>query len=126
MAFIRQLLTGILLFSLVAQSFSKMIVVVDFYVDQDYIARNLCVNRYNTAIRCGGQCELKKRLKQEDHKDSENPERRSDNKYEVISSRSFYLTDAAYYRPYIAGMYPPAPEGSPVDRPADHFHPPSC
>ncbi len=47
-----------LILALMLQSFSKMVVVADFYANQDYIVKNLCINRYQRAISCGGTCQL--------------------------------------------------------------------
>ncbi|MHA4807232.1 hypothetical protein ACX0G9_03970 [Flavitalea flava] len=126
MTFIRHSITGLLLLSLVAQSFSKAVIIADFYANQDYIARYLCVNRNNTAIDCEGKCQLKKRFKQEDSKDNENPERRSENKNEVISSKTFYPTGLIACMSFLSTNYPPVKVFRPVDRPTSHFHPPGC
>lgn len=126
MAFIRQVLAAILLLALICQSFSKMIIVVDFYANQDLIARTLCINRLNTAIHCCGKCQLNKRMKQEEHRESESPERRSDHGYEVMSSRSYYLTHIVCIRWFVSLPYSPGFEGMPIDMPPTHFHPPSC
>lgn len=126
MVIIRHIIIGLLLLSLVAQSFSKAVMVADFYANQDYIARYLCVNRNNTAIKCEGICQLKKRFKQEENKDKENPEGKSENKNEVISSKSFYPTGLIASRSFLATTYPPAKVFKPVDRPSSHFHPPGC
>ena len=34
-----------------------------FYIQQDYIAQNLCINRFDAIPVCKGQCYLKKQLK---------------------------------------------------------------
>lgn len=42
-------------------------------------------------MHCNGRCQMMKKLKQEDKKDQQNPDRKSDNKDEVVvSSKSFF------------------------------------
>jgi len=118
-------LTFLLLLALVLQSLGKVVVIAGFYADQDYIVRNLCENRNKPIIHCGGKCQLNKRLKQQD-KDSESPDHKPENKNEVISSRSFYLTGIDPSGPLITRAYSSGNAGRPVDRAIAHFHPPDC
>ena len=46
----------------VAQTFSKWCVIAEFRVNKDYIAKNLCVNRFKPSCCCKGKCYLNKRL----------------------------------------------------------------
>ncbi len=122
---LRRLVTLCLLLALLLQTFSKLVVIADFCVNRDAIARDLCINRKNsTAISCYGTCQLSKRLKQE-NKDS-SPERKPDNSNETISSRSFYLTGFNPYRSLTVRRYPASPSAHPIDQPSAHFHPPGC
>lgn len=41
-------------------------------------------------LHCDGKCVLAKKLKQEENKDQQNPERKMENKNEVLSSKSFF------------------------------------
>lgn len=56
-------ITTILLASLVfLQPFSKIWIVVDFRLNQDYIAQNLCVKKEIKDNDCRGRCQLCERL----------------------------------------------------------------
>ena len=46
----------------VAQTFSKWCVIAEFRLNREYIAKNLCVNRFRTCPCCKGKCYLNKRL----------------------------------------------------------------
>ena len=122
---IRRLATWCVLLALLLSIFSKAIIVADFYMNRDYIAKNLCLNRKNTAISCAGKCQLSRRLKQ-DNKDNDSPERRPDNRNETISAHSFYLTGLHPYQCPFIRRYPAYSPASPIDRPSTHFHPPGC
>lgn len=57
------LFLGVLLF----QSSSKLWIFAAFYINQDYIAQNLCENRANPESHCKGGCQLKKQLEKENN-----------------------------------------------------------
>ena len=117
----------ILILLLMGQTFSKWFVVISFNLNRDYIAKNLCENRYRPVLNCKGNCVLMKKMKQEEKQEQNAP---APVKIEiasiVLSSRSFFATaetpvfiSTARYT--IAGN-----SGKPVDRAAAIFHPPSA
>ena len=75
----------ILMLAFFAMTFSRTIIITSFWAKQDYIAKILCENRSKPVMKCGGTCYLSKKLKKEDHRDQENPERKAENKFEYIS-----------------------------------------
>lgn len=48
------------------QSFSKVVILTEFKINQNYIARNLCVNRNKPELHCNGKCHLRKQLAKDD------------------------------------------------------------
>ncbi len=120
----QQMMVVFLLFSLMLQCFSKMIVVADFYANRDYIARNLCINRLQTAVHCGGRCQLDKRILAE-NKNNGDTEHKSDSRFEVLSSKSFYLTSFFLFESRVRRFYPVVAADGTVDQPAVIFHPPA-
>jgi hypothetical protein len=119
-----QLVVTVVLFAMMLQCFSKMIVVADFYANRDYIARNLCINRFNTAVHCEGRCQLDKRILQEE-KSSGDKEVRQEKFNEVLSSRSYFATAEAPVVAVFDRVYAVAPVSHPIDRPLSIFHPPA-
>jgi hypothetical protein len=69
---------------LLVQSFNKLFIVLDFRLNRSYIAQNLCENRSRPQMHCNGKCHMMKVMKQEQKKDQDNPERRAENKFELI------------------------------------------
>ncbi len=69
---------------------------------------------------------MMKKLKQEENKDKQNPERKSDNKEEVLSSKSFYATLHFNFSIEIKTQYPSTIAGKAVDMPGAFFHPPGA
>ena len=61
-----KLITTILLMTLLlVQTFSKCIVILDFELNQKYISKNLCENRFRPQLHCNGNCVLMKKLRAE-------------------------------------------------------------
>jgi hypothetical protein len=69
---------------MIVQSFNKLFIVVDYQLNKEFIAKNLCVNRNRPAMHCNGKCHMMKLMKQDEKKDQENPERKLENKFELI------------------------------------------
>ena len=105
-------------------TFNRSIITLDFYANQKYIAGNLCVNRTTPSMHCDGKCQLQKKLKQEDNKDKQNPERRDQNSNLVISSKTFFAQLTLPLHTLIKKKYFNKETGTSVDQPFQFFHPP--
>ena len=107
-----------------AQTFSKDFVIVDYYTNTARYAKN-CENKAKPKMHCNGKCQMMKKLQQEEKKDQENQERKSENKNEItlysdsnpssILSEIFVVTKLNYL---------PFSTNKSVDRSFDFFHPP--
>jgi len=60
------LLVPILMFLVATQAFSKWVLLLEFTWNRDYISKNLCENRVRPMMKCGGKCQLMKRMAQEE------------------------------------------------------------
>ncbi|OQP52796.1 hypothetical protein A4H97_24150 [Niastella yeongjuensis] len=69
---------------LLVQSFNKLFIVLDLQLNSSFIAKNLCENRDKPQMHCNGKCHRIKVMKQEQKKDQDNPERKAENKFELI------------------------------------------
>lgn len=47
----------------VFQNAGSLWIIGDFYINQDYIAKNLCINRFDAIPMCNGKCYLENKLK---------------------------------------------------------------
>jgi hypothetical protein len=122
---LRQLTALFMLLAFAASTFSKAVIVVDFYANQDYIAKNLCENRGNPMLHCCGRCKLHKRLAREADQDKDNPERKAENKQEVLFPVDIAQLTSSPVRVCIVRPYGLIPVATPVDRSPDIFHPPA-
>jgi hypothetical protein len=58
----------VIMISLLMQTFSKGVVLLEFRLNRDFIAKNLCENRNRPTLKCGGRCQLMRQWKAEDDK----------------------------------------------------------
>jgi hypothetical protein len=86
----KQLTAFILLFALVLQTLNKAVIYIDYYANTAAYAKN-CENKARPCMHCNGKCQMMKKMKQEEKKDNQDPERRGDQN-EVLSSRSFFCS----------------------------------
>lgn len=63
----------IMMLSVAATTFNKVIVLLDFRLNKNYIAASLCVNRDKPRSCCHGKCFLKKQLQKEDDQGKNGP-----------------------------------------------------
>ena len=82
---LKYLVVILLLTGLLAQTFNRFLIVADYQLNKDYISKYLCENKYKPQLQCKGKCQMMKKLQAEEQKDQQNPERRSENKFEVIA-----------------------------------------
>lgn len=120
----KQITAILLLLCFMAQTFSRAAIVGSYYVNTAGYAKN-CINKAKPKLHCNGRCQMMKKLKQEEKKDAQNPERRSNGRDEVLSSKSHFasvhsikiITRVQYFdhHPSFA-----------IDRAHDVFHPPGA
>jgi len=54
--------TIVLILLMAIQTFSKWCVILEYQVNKDFIARNLCINRAKPSCCCQGKCYLTKKM----------------------------------------------------------------
>lgn len=59
------IVVSILILLIATQAFSKWIILLEYQVNKENIALNLCEKRAQSGSTCKGKCQLKKALKQE-------------------------------------------------------------
>lgn len=120
----KQLPLLVLLAAFAVQTFNGAAVVVSYYTNTSSYAAN-CENKAKPMLHCNGRCQMLKKLKQAENKDKQSPERKSERKFDVLSSKSFFgdLCQAflpqkkSYALIHIAGL---------SDFSGGFFHPPSA
>ena len=64
----KQLMVGILVLAVSLQALDRGLLWSGFYLNQRYIAENLCENRDQPMLHCEGHCQLRKVLDKLNHK----------------------------------------------------------
>jgi len=77
-SFIAILLVSLIIF----QSAGKLIIIVNYSFNKEYISKNLCENKAKPKMHCNGKCHLRKQLQKEDKKEN-SPVNSSKEKFEV-------------------------------------------
>jgi len=53
-----------LIFAVLIANFSMALAYISFNLNQQYIAQNLCINRFKPGLHCNGHCYFMRKLKQ--------------------------------------------------------------
>lgn len=121
----RFVITPILILLIMSQTFSHWFVVMSFKMSQDFIAKNLCENRYRPQLNCNGNCVLMKKLKQQEQQEQNSPVNlKIELATVVISSRSFFTISLDNFSNDITPTYFIGPDGKEIRMPRSFFHPP--
>lgn len=71
--------------------------VLDYLINYDYIANELCINRNKPVLACNGKCYLEKKVEANNQLLSNRPDKPIPPKIEQISFPVFLITEAAPY-----------------------------
>jgi hypothetical protein len=107
-----------------AQTFDKAVMMLDYYANRAVFAKN-CENKAIPNLHCNGKCQMMKKIKEEQKRDQQNPERKAEHKDQVSSSKSFFATlqiNGPDCLKCLDSIYFPA---LPIDRSFSIFHPPA-
>lgn len=120
----KRITAAFLLFSTVLQVFGQGLLIVQFYTHRNYVAQNLCINRNKPQLKCGGLCQLSKKLKEDSKKEQSNPGRHYDGKLEfssfLLNNHEYHYTPGQLENEFlvITASLPTRPSSS-------FFHPPT-
>ena len=114
----------LLLFSSLAVNLSGLFVFAGFEMNEDYIAKELCVNKNKPELQCNGKCYLMNKLKQ-----AQDKEQKQEHQFQKVQLQ---MQEAIVALPFIFKQYPiaainfsiPLNTGIPVARVNAIFHPP--
>jgi hypothetical protein len=61
---------SILILLMMVQTFTAWLIIAEYAINKDYIAKNLCINKEKPNLHCNGKCRLMKKLSEEENKNS--------------------------------------------------------
>ena len=106
------------------QSFSKVLIVIDYQANKAYIMEFLCINRDKPQRGCEGKCQLTKKLKQQEQAEKQSREKTPGQEIplQLFCQALFALPAWSFTAaPPSFALYPP---GHPVRACQAIFHPP--
>jgi hypothetical protein len=118
--------TAILIFLLMTQTFGKWFVEISFNLNKNYIAKNLCENRYRPKMHCNGNCVLMKKIAHAEKQGEDTPSPvKTQTINIVLSSKSFFATIDSFSVIALTLYNEVVNSGKPSDRSMPVFHPPA-
>lgn len=82
-------ITILLLSAFFMQTFSRVFLVADYITNTKVYIEN-CINKKKVQLQCNGKCQLGKKVEKEEKESQNNPVKKIENKFEVLSSKSFF------------------------------------
>ncbi len=122
---IKQLLSAFVLLAFSCQLFNRTFIVTSYYANTAAYLKN-CENKAKPMLHCNGKCQMMKKLKAEEKKDQQNPERRSENKNEVVLSTKSFYPSIRNISSQSSQLYTAYNDSRSVKMPRSVFHPPSA
>lgn len=120
---VKKLLTSLLLFTFLAQTFSQGWYYMGYVIEKKaYMQR--CINKYRPQLHCDGKCQLMKKIKEQEEKEQQQAPELKIAKTQVFSSSSSFPCFIPKPVSTKRSFYEIIKSGAPVDRPAALFHPP--
>jgi hypothetical protein len=120
----KQITAIILLLAFSVQTFSSPFTMLDYFVNTAAYAKN-CVNKAKPKMHCNGQCQMMKKMQQEEKKDQQNSGRKTEVKVQVLSSKSFFCS-VKIFSGSIQNIYPRQNINCTYDSAFPVFHPPQA
>jgi len=93
----KQIICFFLIFSFVSSQSSKLLIFVNFKINQDLITALFCINKEKPKLKCNGKCHLVKQLKTQEDKKEEAPNNTS-SKNEVLFCQNNTILNSIDFR----------------------------
>jgi hypothetical protein len=119
------ILVPILIALLFTQTFSKWVIMIEYNLNRDFIASNLCVNKARPKLHCNGKCQMMKKLAEEEKQNSSNHNSAKISIQDLFFSNDITQPELPSLKstPLSFNEEPPIPNySSPI---ASIFHPPA-
>lgn len=114
----------VLLVAFTAQTFQQAGSVLAFTIAPETYAKN-CENKTRPQLKCGGKCQLMKKLQEEESNNRQHPQHKLENNQQVLYSVEQFAVLPSLTIEVNADDYPAHPPVYPVDRSYPVFHPPA-
>jgi len=82
--------------ALMLPNLTKIGILIDFKINQDFISKVLCINREKPMIMCNGKCYLSEQLKKAEEQEEKQPPTNTKERLEVI----YYYAKSSFDFPF--------------------------
>ncbi|MEI7964211.1 MAG: hypothetical protein WCH29_03520 [Chitinophagaceae bacterium] len=120
----RPVTASIFIMAFVIQMFSGQFIAINYSINTALFAKN-CENKARPKMHCNGKCQMMKKMKDQEKREQQNSERKSESKDEVLSSKSYFGT-IHIQSVLVRNQYAYEMPDPPVDRSFAFFHPPQA
>lgn len=117
-----RLIAILLIICSVSMNLSGIFVFAGFEMNQDYIAKELCINKNKPQLHCNGKCYLMKKLKQAE--DKEQKQERQLLKIQLQEPLGSMRFEFKQYPYAVTAVHIPYTTGKPLSNVKAIFHPP--
>lgn len=80
------------------QTFSRFVVEADYFLNKNYIAEVLCLNKQKPAMHCNGKCYLSKKLKEQEKQEQAPTAKKSKIEVEIFTLSEPFRINICYQR----------------------------
>ena len=121
----KQLATIFLLLIILLQTFNRLVVEADYYINIGYIVKNLCVNKEKPSMHCNGKCYLARQLKEQQKQEQTPLSKKGNSEIPLFLVNQEYNYKSAQFN--LNKSYPALNNNvKPVSFPRSIFHPPGA
>ena len=118
----RQVAAILLLIAFGLHTFQITAIVFDYYANTESFAKR-CINKLRPSMHCNGKCLLMKKLKEEEKKDQQAPERKMENKIDLAFTKTVDISYSPVESIILYSSY--SPGNLLTGHCGNIFHPPS-
>ncbi len=97
-----------MIIALMLPSLAKIGILIDFKINQDFIAKVLCINREKPMSMCNGKCYLSEQLKKAEEQEEKQAPTSKKERFEVVYYHSKSSFNLPIYIDSFAGKLNPA------------------
>jgi len=90
---LKKIFSILIIFSIILPYVTKVGILIDFKINQDFIAKVLCINQDKPMLACNGKCYLAKQLKKTESNDKKNAPNSKREKVETLYLWPKSITD---------------------------------
>lgn len=81
---LKKAISIVFVFLLIFSNLSRIWILIDFKVNQDFIAEVLCINKNKPELQCNGKCHLASQIKQQQEKENTGTTAEVNTKLEIL------------------------------------------